>query len=52
MEVKAYVENICELGRVVNTSIVLGVAEGIRVSKDRMLFGALPRPLLSWRIFP
>ena len=44
-----------------NTSIILGAAEGILGSKDRMLFDALasgidwvalPRPLLLWRISP
>ena len=40
-EVKAYVENLRQLGGVVNTSIVLGGAEGIIASKDRTLVDTL-----------
>ena len=40
-DVKAYVENLRQLGGVVNTSIVLGGAEGIIASKDRTLVDTL-----------
>lgn len=40
-ELKVYTENICKLGTVVYMAIILGVAEGILGSKDRIPFDVL-----------
>lgn len=40
-ELKVYKENICKLGSVVYMAIILGVAEGILGSKDRIPFDVL-----------